>query len=266
MGRKNQETKYHKKHIIDAPESHPIYESYFEERIDMDTAFTTNDLDVFHSMLHNDAGDFSKSLTDQLELSKFGMSIGSIKAYVEESCDLFEPVYSNIDDFKSKIDTTQVTKAKPIYPEFLSKIWNINTDLSAKTRNKITRLNHQGYNNCVSQNFSTNDHMLHYKSINSQFFTDTLFATEEGKLRCGNTCSQIFLSDKVFVAVYPIYNKSHFESALHKFCKDIGVSYTLVVDSSGYQTKKFVCRFCHQVGTTLNILEESTQWANNAEL
>ena len=58
----------------------------------MDTtgAFTTNALDLFHSMLQNDAETFSKSLTDQLESSKFGMSIGRTKAYVEESCDLFD--------------------------------------------------------------------------------------------------------------------------------------------------------------------------------
>ena len=51
----------------------------------MDTAgaFTTYDLDLFHSMLQNDAEAFSKSLTDKLELSKFVISIGSTNAYVE---------------------------------------------------------------------------------------------------------------------------------------------------------------------------------------
>ena len=39
-----QESKYCKKYIIDAPESQPISESYFEERIDVATAgdFTIN--------------------------------------------------------------------------------------------------------------------------------------------------------------------------------------------------------------------------------
>ena len=50
------------------------------------------------------------------------------------------------------------------------------------------------------------------------------------------------------------------------FCKEIGVPIDLVVDPSGEQTSKAVKKFCHQVGTTLRVLEESTQWANRAEL
>ena len=59
--------------------------------------------------------------------------------------------------------------------------------------------------------------MLRYKCINSQFFTDTLFATAKVKYLCVNTCCQISVSDKLFVAVYPMEIKSHFESALHHF-------------------------------------------------
>ena len=70
--RNTKERKYCKKHIIDAPESLPISESYFEERIDMATAgaSNTNALDSFHSMLHNDA-EASKPFTDRLEPSMF---------------------------------------------------------------------------------------------------------------------------------------------------------------------------------------------------
>ena len=61
-------------------------------------------------------------------------------------------------------------------------------------------------------------------------------------------------------------SKGDYEDALHKFCKDVGVPTTLPVDPSGEQTSKKASKFCNQVGTTLNILEESTQWANHAEL
>jgi len=40
----------------------------------------------------------------------------------------------------------------------------------------------------------------------------------------------------------------------------------LVVDPASGNKSKDVRRFCHQVGTTLRILEEHTQWANCAEL
>lgn len=108
--------------------------------------------------------------------------------------------------------------------------------------------------------------MLRYKRINSQFYTDTLFVTAKGKPSRGNTCAQLFVSDKGYVAIYPMKSKGKFQDSLKQFCKEVGVPITLVVDPSGEQTKKEVPKFCHQVGTTLQILEESTQWANRAEL
>ena len=60
-------------------------------------------------------------------------------------------------------------------------------------------------------------------------------------------------------------SKGEFKDALKMFCKEVGVPMTLVCDPSGEQTSKEVKHFCHQVGMTLRVLEESTQWANRAE-
>jgi hypothetical protein len=68
------------------------------------------------------------------------------------------------------------------------------------------------------------------------------------------------------VAVYPMKTPSQFEEALHLFGKEIGVPANLVADPHPSQTKSSVRRFCDQVGTTLRLLEKSTQWANRAEL
>ena len=65
--------------------------------------------------------------------------------------------------------------------------------------------------------------MLRYKRINSQFFTDTLFVTKKGKSSKGNTCAQLFVSDKGYVAIYPMERKGDYVKALHLFCKEIGV-------------------------------------------
>ena len=70
------------------------------------------------------------------------------------------------------------------------------------------------------------------------------------------------MSDKGFVAVYPMQSKADFKDALHQFCKDVGAPISLVVDPAGEQPSKAVRKFCNQVGTTLRILEENTQWAN----
>ena len=108
--------------------------------------------------------------------------------------------------------------------------------------------------------------MLRYRRINSFFFTDTFFAKGDAKSSRGNTCMQLFVSDKGYVAVYPMTTKSKFKDCLHLFCKEVGVPHTLVLDMSGEQTTNAVKHFSNQVGLTLRLLEESTQWANRAEL
>ena len=77
---------------------------------------------------------------------------------------------------------------------------------------------------------------------------------------------QLFVSDKGFVHVIPMKSKSEFPSAFCSFAKEVGVPHALIVDPAAEQTSKPVKKFCHEVGTTLTILEEHTQWANRAEL
>ena len=61
-------------------------------------------------------------------------------------------------------------------------------------------------------------------------------------------------------------SQSEFQTALHWFCKQIGVPTSLSIDGHKAQTSNAVRRFCNQVGTTLKILEVNTPWANRAEL
>ena len=107
--------------------------------------------------------------------------------------------------------------------------------------------------------------MLRYKRIQSTFYTDTMFANEHKSVR-QYTCCQLFVSDKGFVAVYPMQSQNEFPTALHWFCKQVGVPVELIVDGHKAQTSSEVKTFCHQVGTTLRILETGTPWANRAEL
>ena len=99
--------------------------------------------------------------------------------------------------------------------------------------------------------------MLSYCRIKSCFFTDTLFVTKAAKSIQGYTMIQLFVSDKGYLAIYPMRKRSEFKDALHLFCKEIGVPESLVVDPSGEQTSKDVRKFCNQVGTTLRILQEA---------
>ena len=71
---------------------------------------------------------------------------------------------------------------------------------------------------------------------------------------------------KGFVAVYPMQSQKEFQTALHWFCKKVGVPVSLDADGHLSQASPTVRRFCDQVGTTLRVLETGTPMANIAEL
>ena len=230
-------------------------------------AFNAMEIDNGSVPAHaDDANRFASAINQRAVSSKFAISIGSVSSYRNETSDLFDLGLSRTDLYESEVHSMQASKSSKVTPELLSKIWHIKPDLAKKTLSQTTQLYRQGADNDLSRQLSTNDRMIRYKRINSKFFTDTLFVTKKGKSSRGNTCAQLFVSDKGYVAIYPMKRKGDYVNALHLFCKEIGVPMTLLVDPSGEQTSKEARKFCNQVGTTLRILEESTQWANRAEL
>ena len=180
--------------------------------------------------------------------------------------ELSDATFTHLDNFKAEIDAAQASNPTGVSPEFLSKIWRIRKDQASRAIDQTTHRCRHGADNQLSRQYATNDRMLRYKRIDSQFYTDTFFVTKKAESTRGNKCAQLFVSDMGFVAIYPMNRKSQYIDALKLFCKEVGVPETLVVDPSGEQTSKEAKNYCHKVGTTLRILEESTQWANRAEL
>jgi hypothetical protein len=157
-------------------------------------------------------------------------------------------------------------KTKGVNPVDLAKVWRIDVEAARRSIEVTTQLKQQDTDGSLSRNFSTNDRMLRYRRINCHFFTDTFFVTKKGKSTRGNTCMQLFVSDKGFVYVVPMKSKGEFPNALKMFAKEIGVPLALILDPAGEQSSNKVKQFCHEIGTTLQQLEEHTQWANLAEL
>ena len=77
---------------------------------------------------------------------------------------------------------------------------------------------------------------------------------------------QIFVSDIGYVYVSAMRTVSEFPKALKMFAKEVGVPEAIIANSHKCNKSKEVKCFCHKIGTTLRILEGSTQWANKAEL
>ena len=173
----------------------------------------------------------------------------------------------NHDNFCASVSSVTGGAASDLSPQFLAKIWSIKEDQAKSVLESNTHLQRHSGDSSLSRQYSTNDRMLRYKRIDSLFYTDTFFVTKEARSRPrNNSCMQLFVSDKGYVALYPMKSKRHFYDALKLFCKDVGVPDRLVMDPSGEQTSHKVKNFGHKVGMTLKYLEESTQWANRAEL
>ena len=53
---------------------------------------------------------------------------------------------------------------------------------------------------------------------------------------------------------------------MDRVLKEIGAPDAVICDAARKQISKEVWHFCHQIGTTLRVLEENTPWANRAKL
>ena len=225
---------------------------------------------------------FAKALNLRGEISHTQASIGSTTVS-DSPCELFQrdPFITSLDDLEKSLsdlvapehmDTLMASvgavagKSNGVSADKLSKLWLITEKLAEGAIDQSTQLCKHNADNIMSRQFSTNDRMLRYRRIQSAFFSDTMFATPKAQSTRGNSCCQVFVSDKGFVAVYPMKSQEEFQTALHWFCKQIGVPVSLIVDAHKAQTSSKVKRFCDQVGTTLRILEKGTPWANRAEL
>ena len=171
---------------------------------------------------------FSQSLSNRADQSKFGVSVGSTTTRIglTDVGALFE------DPTIVEVSAVHEELPKGVNPVDLAMVWQINAETARHTLDITTQLKQQDTDGNLAHNFSMNDRMLRYRQINSHLFTDTLFVTKRAKSTRGNTCMQLFVSDEGFVFVVPMKSKGEFPSALKCFAKEIGVPTTLILDPS----------------------------------
>ena len=88
--------------------------------------------------------------------------------------------------------------------QHLSKVWRISYEDAKRTIDATTQYGTHTPNPVMKQNYTTNDRMLQYKRITQYFSMDTFFATKKGGTSSrGNTCCQLFVTDKGFIYVVP---------------------------------------------------------------
>ena len=120
---------------------------------------------------------------------------------------------------RAEICLTKAGQSKGFMPELLSKIWMIPFMMAEEILLVTSQLNRHGENTSLAINLGTNDRMLRYRRIKSQFFTNTFFVTAKAKSTRGYTHMQMFVSDKGYVKVYPMKSLTEYPSVLRQFAK-----------------------------------------------
>jgi hypothetical protein len=64
--------------------------------------------------------------------------------------------------------------------------------------------------------------MVHYRQLDSTFFTDTMYVTAKAKSTHGNTCAQLFVLDKAPLMGYPMRDTKSYLNLLKIFAKEVG--------------------------------------------
>ena len=145
------------------------------------------------------------------------MEIGSLT----DNCGIRELFEANMEQAVTKtraeIGSMTAVQPKGVTPELLSQIWKIPFKMAEETLRVTSQINRHGENTSLARNLGTNDHMLRYRRIKSQFFTDTFFVTAEAKSTRGYTHMQIFVSNKGYVKFYPMKSLTEYPSALQQF-------------------------------------------------
>ena len=207
---------------------------------------------------------FAAKISAAIAQSKFSEAIGATLVN-DDGCELWAAAEPSTQD--AEVSSSRVGKVRGVSPEILSKVFKISHEEAANTIKVTTQYNKQDADSSVSRRFGTNDRDLRYRRINTYFFTDTFYVTKKARSKPrGFIGVQLFVSDLGFVYVVPIKAEKEFPKALKLFAKEVGVPTAIIADPARAQKSNEVVQFCHKIGTSLRLLEESTQWANRAEL
>ena len=113
--------------------------------------------------------------------------------------------------------------------------------------------------------FSMNSCIYRYKRLDSLSYTDT-FNSKKVVSKRGFSIMQIFVSDKGFVKVYRMKSEKEFVKYFKLFFKEVGAPKAFIVYPHPSHKSNEVQTLLKKVSTTLQALEESTQYSDRAEV
>ncbi len=199
-------------------------------------------------------------------MSHAAMAFGSVSKD-DNACEIFEARVSKmLATAFATIQAVSAGRSKGVSAEHLSKVWCIPHDDAACTLGVTTQSLCHDPDSSLSRNVGTNDSAVGYRKIKSFFFMDTVFVMSAAKSSQGNICTQLFVSDRGFIAFYPMKWQQEVHLAVKQFANEVGAPEVHVCDPHPSQIKQEVREFCTQIEMILKVLKAETQRANRAKL
>jgi hypothetical protein len=147
---------------------------------------------------------FAAQVTENAHVSHAAMAFRSV-AKDDDACEIFEARVSEMLVMAfATIQAVSAGRSKGVSAEHLEKVWCIPHDDAACTLGVTTQSLCHNTDSSLSRNVGTNDQAKRYRKIKSYFFMVTLFVMGAAKSSRGHICAQLFVSDKGFVAFYPM--------------------------------------------------------------
>ena len=116
----------------------------------------------------------------------------------------------------------------------------------------------------LDRQFKTNDRMLQYCRLNTDMYTDNMFAST--KLLRGNNFGQIYVNDIDFTKFYPTKDCKEVPDTVSHLFREEDVPTTLILDGARTQIGQKVIKTCPDANCKITQLEFETPWANRAEM
>lgn len=150
-----------------------------------------------------------------------------------------------------------------ITKEILARRWGIGIEtahrtLNATTQNGIRRVLHP-----VERRYKTRQSHLRFPTLNSRFYTDTLFA--EVKSLRGNKCAQVFTNGTGYDLIYPLNKESDAAHALTELIRTVGIPKELVSDGAKAETAGEFGKIVKEYKIKRRVTEAYSGWQNRAE-
>ena len=164
------------------------------------------------------------------------------------------------------IKAVHTDKPKGVTSEELQRVFRIDNATAKRTLKVTSQRLKRSKNASLHRRYGTNDRMLRYKHIKEFFYMDTMFATtKSGPTLRGNTCLQLFVTDKGYVFVCPMRTKGEVHHAMKEFFKKIGVPDAIICDPAREQILGDSRKLAREAGTVIRAIEPDTLWSNRAE-